>query len=472
MSARPVLVALIGTLFLAPALRADKLDKEAKAWLDQVAPIMTADEEKAYKDLKDKDDRLEFQKIFWARRDPDLDTPENEFQTEYEKSRTAADLKFKVGGRSGSQSDCGRTFILLGEPNDTKKKPVGETTGPRGSGETWTYKDRPGVSFKGGQIEIALDGDCRFPEGSGFGAQLDRVAEDKIAHPNIDYRKGKDGRVVKLADQLPKPTPSRALLKEPRQDFPLAAQVAYVKVQDGGTMLMGMVRGDTAGLKVDEAGGKKTAKLTVSAEVTGEDGKAVASTEQLVTATVADGSFLAAFRVALKPGKYTLKAGVLDAASKGSVASLPIEVPDLNKGELSMATLLLVRDVEEGPAVADNALEAFRMAPNARFVPGFGGQFKKSDSISFFYQYYDAQPDPATSKPSSTVTIQMFKDGKAASAPATQDWDTPVAGQLIGPIQLASFGAGQYKVTVKVKDKVANKDLAQEATFQVAEDKK
>jgi len=470
MSARHVfLAAAFGLLLFAPAARADKLDKESKAWLEQVAPIMLPEEEKTFKGLKDKEDRAEFQKIFWGRRDPDLETPANEYQAEYEKARAAADQRFKVSGRPGSQSDCGRVFILLGEPDEVKKQPVGEITGPRGSGEAWTYKDRPGRTFKGGQVEIALDGDCRLPPGSSLSQQLNKVAENRIAHPNIDYRKGKEGHLLKLADQLPKPTPSRALMKAPRQDFPVAAEADFLKVQDGGTLLLGLIHGEASGLTVSESGGKKTTKVIVCAEAIGEDGKSAASTEQAMNVEVGpDGAFDAAFRMALKAGKYTLKAGALEEASqKGSVTTLPVEAPDFNKGELTMASLILVRDVEEVPPAADHPLEAFRMAPNARFVPRFGGVFQKSESISFFYQYYDAQADPATGKPSSSASVQIFRDGKAASRPAEQDWDTPIAGQLIGPIPLDTFQPGKYSVKVKVTDKVAKREISREAAFEV-----
>ena len=118
---RALAVALV---LLAPAsVRADKLDKDDKKWLDEVRPIILPDEEKTFRDLKDKADRLEFQKIFWARRDPDLDTPENEFQTSYNATRAEVDRQFKVGSQPGSASDCGRVYLLLGKPDATPKPP-------------------------------------------------------------------------------------------------------------------------------------------------------------------------------------------------------------------------------------------------------------------------------------------------------------------------------------------------------------
>src|SRR6185503_18158207 len=99
-----------------PCRAADKVEKDQKKWLESVWAIMLPEEEKLYRDLR-KDDRLEFEKIFWARRDTDLGTPENEFQAEYLKKAAQADTLYKVPGKSGSATDCGRVFLLLGTPD-------------------------------------------------------------------------------------------------------------------------------------------------------------------------------------------------------------------------------------------------------------------------------------------------------------------------------------------------------------------
>ena len=110
--------------------RAQKLDKDDKKWLDDVRPLIVPDEEKTYKGLKDKADRLEFQKIFWARRDPDLATPENEFQAQYVKAYAEAD-QYQVPGKLGVETDCGRIFILLGKPDEVQKDQVGANPAAR-----------------------------------------------------------------------------------------------------------------------------------------------------------------------------------------------------------------------------------------------------------------------------------------------------------------------------------------------------
>src|SRR5262245_56782691 len=94
----PFVVLSLVALFAPAAARAQKLVKDEKKWLDDVRLLMLPAEEKTYKGLKDKADRLEFQKIFWARRDPDLDTPEIELQSHLTSARAEADTKFKVMG--------------------------------------------------------------------------------------------------------------------------------------------------------------------------------------------------------------------------------------------------------------------------------------------------------------------------------------------------------------------------------------
>ena len=188
---------LLALVLLQPGLVAgQKLDKDDKKWLDEVRPIMLADEEKTYKSLKQKADRLEFQKIFWARRDADLATPENEFQAEFAKSREEAESKFRASGRPGAMTDCGRTLILLGKPDEVQED--GMSSPGMLVPQTWTYLDRPGQTYQGGKAMVSFDAQCRAP--GGFATQLDRVAAAKILHPNIDYRIGKNGRLVKLAD--------------------------------------------------------------------------------------------------------------------------------------------------------------------------------------------------------------------------------------------------------------------------------
>jgi hypothetical protein len=309
-----------------------------------------------------------------------------------------------------------------------------------------------------------------LPPGARLGEQLDRLAEAKIAQPNIGYKFDK-GRLVKLADQLPKPSPAQALLKTPRQDFPVASQAGFLKVQDGGTALLGLVQGDASSLAVEDVGGHKKARVVVAANATNADGKVAAFFEQATLADVMDGHFVAGFRMGLKPGKYTLRAAALEEKSgKGGAVDAPVEVPDLNRGDLA-ATLIALQDVEElseGSLDPHHPFAAFDLA-KARLIPRFAGVFAKSEAVLFFYQVYDAKVDEATSKGSAVASVSVLKaPGRGAVAKAAdQSYDTAVFGTVVGPIPLEKYEAGKYILQLKVRDNVAKKDLTQEIPFEV-----
>ena len=466
---RASLVGLALCLLSAPAARA--LDKEAKKWLDEVKPIMLPEEEKTYRDLKDKGDVAEFQKIFWARRDPDLETPANEYQVEYQKARGEADSRYRIAGTPGSLTDCGRVYILLGPPDDVKKGEAADSPIPgRRAPETWTFRDRPGFKFgPTGQIEIGFDETCMLPQGNRMGEQLNRLAEAKVASPNIAYRRGADGKIMKLADQLPKPSPANALLKAPRQDFPISAEpTMFLRGQDGASYVAGLVKGDGSGLTVKDAGGKKGTRLVVGTQAVDASGKPAGTTEREVTVDLApDNSYVASYGMALKPGTYTMKVAVLDPQTgKGSVATVPLKMPDYDAEGLTLSPLLVLRDVADMPANPQDALAAFQLGP-MRFIPHYGNVFSAEDSVTLLTFLYNPKVDAATGKPSTTASFSILKDGKPVAKADEQNYDTPGAGPSVGPVPLAKYTPGKYVAQVKVRDNVAKKDMTEEATFEV-----
>ena len=475
------LVLLSGLLLVSPGIAsAQKLDKDDKTFLDAVRPILLSDEEKLFKSLKDKADRLEFQKIFWARRDPDLATAPNEYQVQFEKARDEADRQYRMPAQAGSLTDCGRVYILLGKPDEVQPQAGNIAPGLRPP-EIWVYKDKEGRTYVGGKTQIAFDEECRAA--AALAPQLDRIAAAHVVQPNLEYKKDKDGHLTKLADLLPKDSPARALLKQPKQDFQAAVQASFLKVADGGTALLGLVRGDAATLAVAEGTGGKTVNVSVGASAVAEDGKEAAWTEQTTTAPVGpDGAFLAGFKLALRPGKYTLKAGAVDTkGGKASLASLPIEVPDFSKVESaadgsvsklpSAASLIVVKKIEDLPGGASDPkhpLAAFELG-TLRLVPAFGGVAKQSEQVEFFYQVYDLKLDATTGKANATAVVTLYKDGSKtpiAQAPPNTI-ETEFAGSTVGPIPLTSFAPGKYLVQLKVTDKVGKHEVVQEAPLEV-----
>jgi GWxTD domain-containing protein len=467
-SARIALFVLAGLLPLLPApARAQKLDAEDEQFLNDVKPILLISEKSTYEKLKDKADRLEFQKIFWARRDPSPGTPENEFQQQYLKDRAYADENYGYANVRGSTTDCGRTYILLGRPDISQLRPQApsdRSDGGQRTPEIWTYNDRPDRRVQGGKVMVGFDASCRALYD--FAQQLPRIAASKIVHPEIDYKLGKDGHLVKLADQLPRETPGRALLREPRHDFALAFQPAYVKTANGGTLLLGLVEGDAAGLGI--ADGARTAEISVAASASSADGRLAGLTEQTVRATVADGRFLAGFGLGLKPGHHSLSAAVLETkGNKGSVVSTPIEVPDF--AQVS-ATVLVLRDVQQAaanaPADPADPFAAFQMGP-VRLVPVFASSLHKADAVTFFFQVYGLKVDGA-GKANGSVRLKLAKEnGEALQTLPETPIQVAAFTSAIGPVALAKFEPGRYLVQIEATDKLAEKTTSAEAPFEV-----
>lgn len=456
----PAILALLATNALAD------LDKNAKKWVDAVRPIILPEEEKAYKGLKNNADAAEFQKIFWARRDPDLDTPGNEFQAEYVKVVAEVDLKFKVAGRVGSQTDCGRIYILLGAPDVVKKEQTAEVSFR--SPETWTYKNRANMSFSGGSIEIPLDGTCMLPQGNRFSEQLNRLAEFKIVQSNLSYKFDSKGALVKLADLLPKPTPVQALLKEPRTDFPLEAKpVMEIRSQDGASVFVaGLIQGDASGLTVSEAGGKKVAKVVVSVHSSDKDGRVLKSVDRDVTVDVVDNKFVSAFGMPLRPGEHAMKVAAIDPKTgKGAVAQLAIKTQDYG-AELTVSPVMVLADIQEGAAPAkDDPLFEFTFGAT-RFVPRYGNVFRKSDTVTLLAAIYGAQKDEA-GKISVTGGFQILKDGKTLAKAPDQTYDIEPATPSAGPVPLGAYAPGKYIAQLRLRDNVAKKDHLKETEFEI-----
>jgi GWxTD domain-containing protein len=448
---------------------AQKLDKQDKEFLEHNRPIMLPDEEKTFRELKDKGDREEFKKIFWARRDPDLETPENEYQAEYDKAFAEAEKKYTGVGRAGANSDCGRIAILLGPPDEVKAADGG--TRPAGRGpEIWTYRDRPSMKFQGGQIQIEFDENCQLPQGARLGEQLTRIAESKIAKPDLNYRRGPDNKIVKLVDQLPKPTPTMALLKAPRQDFASSAEASMFLRTTGGTYLAGLVHVPAGTIAAQDVGGKKVAKVDVAVQAVDENGKVGGVREREAHAHVReDGSVVASYGLALRPGKYTVNVAVHDPATKkGSVASFPLEVPEYSPGEeLNLAPLLALLDIQEGQSADPQDAFADFTLGTTRLVPVYGNVFPQSGNITLLSVIYDPPKDPATGKPSITASFTIEKDGKAVARAEDQVYETDSPTPSVGPVPLQKYGPGTYVAKLKVRDNVSKKDYTREQKFEV-----
>lgn len=78
--------------------------------------LLTSDEQRAWKKVATDEDAAAFIDLFWARRDPTLNTERNEFREEFLRRVETADSSFKEKRRRGALTDRGQVYIVLGPP--------------------------------------------------------------------------------------------------------------------------------------------------------------------------------------------------------------------------------------------------------------------------------------------------------------------------------------------------------------------
>jgi hypothetical protein len=129
-------------------------------------------------------------------------------------------------------------------------------------------------------------------------------------------------------------------------------------------------------------------------------------------------------------------------------------------------------DPNQGPDEKAHAgpyvLGSFRLVPRAALT------LQKSEAVTFYYQVYNPAPDPASGRPSLESTVTFFlKDGAG-----WKRYRPPVVRQLAGQVDLYSIDLkdllvpnqplpAEIKMEMKIVDKIAAKELNQEAFFTV-----
>lgn len=119
-----------------------KLNPEEQEFLSTVRFIITKKEKKIFLRLPPSERRA-FIEEFWAKRDPDPETEENEYKEEYFSRIEDANKNFRGEGTPGWLTDRGRIYILFGPPHSRKTYPAGSLEGSIRAREIWYYGNFP-----------------------------------------------------------------------------------------------------------------------------------------------------------------------------------------------------------------------------------------------------------------------------------------------------------------------------------------
>jgi GWxTD domain-containing protein len=492
--------AVLGLLLFAPLVTAaipQRLSRDEERWLERdVRAIVTDEEAKVFRKLATSEERARFQEIFWARRDPDPSTRENEFREEYEARVAVADSRFQARVGPGSATDMGVVFLLMGFPasvetgrgvvqlepgrdggipaslEGSSTEEAGPGGGVPGGGgpedapqriQTWRYPPDESLGFPDG-LEVKF----RAQPGYGYrlvrGKDLDRVLEARrralVARPEVEYALGVDGRLLPMSPDVAGSRASRLLADllaagTETSAIPFHVAPAFFRSLAGEVYVPLLFELESGSI------GDVTFFGAVS-----RDGQVVARFEERTYIPAAPGSFEVPLQLA--PGDYLVHVGVVDEASgeSGSRAS-SLQVAPFGASEFTTSSVVLhagaVRSDERG-GVAGRAFQfgALDLAPRSRHP------FTRAESLGIFFYVYGAAVDPATGIPRVTARYLFHREERESAQTAPRILAAS-EGQAVASdeIPLDTFEPGEYRLRVLIADEVAGKTLERRSTFRI-----
>src|SRR3984957_1058226 len=164
----------------------DELKGSYKTWAEQdVRWIITDEEMQAFKHLSNDLERDQFIENFWLRRNPNPESPENEYREEHYARIAYANEHF-AAGKSGWRTDRGMIYIKYGKADSVDSHPSGgEYDRPMEEGggttstfpfEVWHYRYLDGI---GDNVDIEFVDTCMCGD---YHMTIDRSEKDALKH--------------------------------------------------------------------------------------------------------------------------------------------------------------------------------------------------------------------------------------------------------------------------------------------------
>jgi GWxTD domain-containing protein len=500
-----------------------ELDSQYKKWLtEDVVYIITPEERSAFLHFSTNEEREQFIEAFWARRNPDPDSPENTFKEEHYR-RIAYANEHYASGIPGWKSDRGRIYIMWGPPDETDSHPSGgtyERPPEEGGGETTTYpfedwryrylegwgenimmefvdptmtgeyhltmdpseKDAltyvPGAGLTNAEAMGEVNKVSRFQntdgthmqEQGGFGQTQEYNEFTRLEN----YAHAFQAPPVKFKD-LEAVVTSRLVRDQVKFDY----RFDFLRITSDTVLVPITVQIPTRQLMFIEKSGVDTATLNLFARITTLTGRIVQTFED----TLSDGipasllqqrlqsSQIYQKAVPLSPGLYRLDIVVKDTNSNNvGVVNARLAVPKFQDDQLSSSSLILADDIHRVSS-KDIGLGQFVLG-DVKVRPKLDSAFASNDSMGVFLQVYNLKVDDKTHKADASVEFRVLKE--KVTDPVLK-FDVPPEklpehGEemtLEDRITLGSLAPGKYKLEVAVTDNLSKQTITPVADFTV-----
>lgn len=501
-----------------------------KTWLDQdVAYIISDEERKAFKNLSNDEERDAFIEQFWLRRNPNPDSPDNEFREEHYR-RIAYANEHYAAGKPGWKTDRGHIYIAFGAPDSIDSHPSGgayQRPMDEGGGETstypfevWHYRYIEGI---GENVDVEFVDTCMCGD---FHFTIDRGEKDALMHvpgmgltqweemgmakkadrfkggfenlgtgPMNSSQQSKEFDRLELASKLFAPPPVKfkdldnfisehKLINGPI--FPFDVRTDFVKVTDNTVLVPITLQIKNRDITFVTKDGVATGVVNILGKVTTITHKTVQTFEETVQVQEPaellekslDKESIYWKAVPLIPGLYRLDIAIKDVNNPDhlGIYGRALEVPEYHDEKLATSSLILAdqmnpvssHEIGQGNCVLGNT----KICPRVSANPATPVSFKRAQDLSFWMQVYNLGIDEATKSNEAKVTYEIV-DASSNNVLLEKQLESKDLGAhsdqitVENSLPLAGLQPGKYKVLIKVNDGISKQEIAQSAPFVV-----
>jgi GWxTD domain-containing protein len=512
------------------ALR-QELKGSYKTWLEQdVRWIITDQEMQAFKSLGNDEERDQFIENFWLRRNPNPDSPENEYREEHYARIAYANEHF-AAGKPGWKTDRGHIYISYGKPDSIDSHPSGgsyERPMEEGGGNTstypfevWHYRYLQGI---GDNIDIEFVDSCMCGD---YHMTIDRSEKDALKHVpgaglTLNEEQGQSSKAdrfsgggleqlgsgpmssqnqskqfdrlntfaklmappeIKFKDLESYMVSSKILTGPP---FLFDVRTDYVKVTNDTVIVPVTLQIRNKDITFNNKDGVATGTVNILGRVSDLNHRAVQTFEE--TVTVQEPSELlgqAQNRASvywkalpLRPGLYKIDIVIKDVNNPDHIGTWrrSINVPKYDDDKLAASSLILADQMERVPSkdigAGNFVIGNTRIRPRVPSGVATPVTFHRAQNLNFWMQVYNLGIDEKSKQNSATIEYDVVNLTTNETILQTQELTAktnPNADQvtLERTMPLASLQPGKYQITIKVNDGITKQQIAESAPFVV-----
>jgi GWxTD domain-containing protein len=499
-----------------------------KKWVDEdVRWIITDQEMQAFKSLSNDEERDQFIENFWLRRNPNPDSPENEYREEHYARIAYANEHF-AAGKPGWRTDRGHIYIAFGKPDNIDSHPSGgsyDRPMEEGGGNTstfpfeiWHYRYIEGI---GDNIDIEFVDTCMCGD---YHMTIDRSEKDALKHtpgagqtlyeqmgmakqadrmsggleqlgtgPMSQQQQSKQfdrldtfaklsaPPVIKFKDMESFMTTSKILTGPP---FLFDVRTDYVKVTNDTILVPVTLQIRNSDITFNNKDGVAMGTVNILGRVSNLNHKPIQTFEDTVAVQVPT-ELLARKRndssvywksLPLRPGLYKIDIVIKDVNNPDHIGrwQRSLNVPRYDDDRLASSSLILAGSMDRVPSrdigAGNFVIGDTHIVPRVPSGISAPVTFHRGQNLNFWMQVYNLGIDEKSKKNGATIEYQILDMATNKAILQTQELTSktnPNSDQITieKSLPLASLTPGKYQVSIKVNDGVTKQQIAESAPF-------